>query len=80
MERQEIFDKVKKLITEKMALGEIEVREESNLSYDLCLDSLDMVELTIDAEKEFGMSIPDQDAAKFVTVKDIVDYIVEEKQ
>ena len=80
MERQEIFNKVKKLIIEKTALDEIEVSEESNLSCDLCLDSLDQVELMMDAENEFEVTIPDDDMVGFKVVKDIVDYIVEKKQ
>ncbi|MDR2650892.1 MAG: acyl carrier protein [Prevotellaceae bacterium] len=67
--------KVKSIIVEKLAVDENEVTPTASFTNDLGADSLDIVELIMEFEKEFGVSIPDEDAEKIVTVGDAVAYI-----
>jgi acyl carrier protein len=53
-----------------------DVSEEASLTDDLGLDSLDLVDLTMDIEEKFGLSIPDEDLPKLSTVGAVIDYIV----
>ncbi len=69
------FEKVKEVIVETANVNAEDVKLEANLKEDLGLDSLDAVELNMALEEAFNLSIADEDLAKFVTVKDIVDYI-----
>ncbi|KGN86251.1 MULTISPECIES: acyl carrier protein [unclassified Porphyromonas] len=75
----QIEEKVREIIVEKLNCEASEVTREANFSNDLGADSLDTVELIMDFEKEFGMSIPDEDAQQIKTVGDAIDYI-EKKQ
>lgn len=75
----EIENKVKAIIVDKLGVPELEVTMEANFSSDLNADSLDTVELIMEFEKEFGLSIPDEEAEKISTVKDAVDYIEKAK-
>ena len=54
---------------------ENDIKDESQFNYDLGFDSLDAVDLIIDTEREFGISIPDEQAEKVKTVKDAIDLI-----
>jgi acyl carrier protein len=67
--------KIVKLIAEKLNKKVDEVKMESRLVEDLGADSLDVVELVMSFEDEFGITLPDEDVAKLKTIKDIVDYI-----
>ena len=69
------LDKVKKVIVSTVSCDEDSVTLEANLKEDLGIDSLDAVEINLALEDEFGITIEDEEMAKFVTVKDIVDYI-----
>ena len=71
----EIESRVKSIIVEKLNVDEAEVKPEASFTNDLGADSLDTVELIMELEKEFGMSIPDDQAEKIATVQDAVDYI-----
>ena len=73
----EISSKVKAIIVDKLVIDESEVTEDSNFMSDLGADSLDTVELIMEFEKEFNISIPDQDAEKIGTVGEAVKYIQE---
>jgi acyl carrier protein len=74
--RQEIFLKVKEAIIEQMTLpSTTDITLDARLIDDLGVDSLDTVELVMELEEKFGIEIPDEDAEKALTVKDIVDYI-----
>jgi acyl carrier protein len=75
MEREEIFDKVKSVIVEQLNVEEDDVVEEAAFIDDLGADSLDIVELVMALEEEFGVSIPDEDAEGIKTVGDAVTYI-----
>ncbi len=67
--------KIKQIIAEQLGLGEEEIQDSASLLDDLGADSLDIVELVMAMEEEFEMEIPDEDAEKIVTVKDVIDYV-----
>ena len=71
----EIEARVKAIIVDKLGVDESEVTPTASFTNDLGADSLDTVELIMDLEKEFGISIPDDQAEKISTVQDAVDYI-----
>lgn len=71
----EIEARVKAIIVDKLGVDESEVTPNASFTNDLGADSLDTVELIMELEKEFGMSIPDDQAEKIATVQDAVDYI-----
>lgn len=74
--RQELFLKIKETIVKVLELDDKEkITPSSNLTDDLAVDSLVTVELVMELEEVFGIEIPDEDAEKARTVKDIVDYI-----
>jgi len=66
---------VKAIIVDKLGVEESEVTLEASFTNDLGADSLDTVELIMEFEKEFGISIPDDQAEKIATVGDAVSYI-----
>ena len=71
----EIESKVKEIIVEKLGVEESEVTMDASFTNDLGADSLDTVELIMELEKEFGITIPDDQAEKIATVGDAVAYI-----
>ncbi len=76
---QEISDKVKAIIVEKLGVDEADVTETANFTNDLGADSLDTVELIMEFEKEFDVSIPDEDAENIATVGDAIKYLSDKK-
>jgi len=62
---------------EQLGVSEDEVKPEASFVDDLGADSLDLVELVMALEEEFGQEIPDEDAEKITTVQDAIDYINE---
>lgn len=75
MDRKEIMEKVKKIISEKLGIEEEKVVEEAKLIDDLGADSLDLVDLIMDLENEFNVKVDDSDIEKISTVGEVVDYI-----
>ena len=73
------LDKIKGIIAEQLGVDEEEVKLETNLAKDLEADSLDAVEIIMAIEDEFAIEIPDEEAEKFQTVKDLVKYVEEAK-
>ncbi|MDR2562783.1 MAG: acyl carrier protein [Prevotellaceae bacterium] len=71
----DIASKVKSIIVDKLAVDEGEVTPTASFTNDLGADSLDIVELIMEFEKEFGVSIPDDEAEKIATVGDAIAYI-----
>ena len=71
----EIASKVKAIIVDKLGVEESEVKNEASFTNDLGAGSVDPVELIMEFEKEFGISIPDDQAEKIATVGDAVSYI-----
>ena len=74
------FDRLKKLIVEQLGVDEEEVTPTASFVEDLNADSLDLVELIMSLEEEFGMEISDEDAEKIQKVQDAVDFIEEHQQ
>ena len=70
-----IAEKVKKIIVDKLGVEMEEVTPEASFTNDLGADSLDTVELIMEFEKEFDISIPDEDAEKIQTVGDAMNYL-----
>ena len=71
----EIASKVQKIIVDKLGVEESEVTTTASFTNALGADSLDTVELIMEFEKEFGISIPDDQAEKIQTVGDAISYI-----
>ena len=70
-----IADKVKSIIVEQLGVDEEEVTLDASFTEDLGADSLDIVELVMAFEEEFGIEIPDGEAEKIINVREAVDYI-----
>lgn len=75
MASNEIQEKVKKIIVDKLGVNAEQVKPEAKFVDDLGADSLDTVELVMELEEQFGIEIPDEDAEKIITVGDAVKYI-----
>lgn len=71
----EIESKVVEIIVDKLGVDASEVKAEASFTNDLGADSLDTVELIMELEKEFSVTIPDSDAEKIQTVGDAIAYI-----
>ena len=71
----DIAERVKKIVVEHLSVDEGKVTESASFIDDLGADSLDIVELVMAFEEEFGVEIPDDAAEKITTVKDAIDYI-----
>lgn len=76
---QNVESNVKSIIVDKLGVDEAEVERDANFTNDLGADSLDTVELIMEFEKEFDLSIPDEEAENIATVGDAIDYIEEKK-
>lgn len=74
---EEIEDKVFTIVSEQMAVNKAEMTRETSFVNDLNADSLDIVELVMEFEDNFDMSIPDEEAERIKTVGQVVDYIAE---
>ena len=72
----EIEDKVLSIVSEQMGINKAEITRETSFINDLNADSLDIVELVMEFEDHFEMSIPDEEAEKIRTVGQAIDYIV----
>jgi acyl carrier protein len=70
-------DRLKKIIAEQLSVNEEDITPEASFIEDLNADSLDLVELIMSLEEEFGVKISDEDAEKIQTVQDAMDYIQE---
>ena len=75
MSTAEVEEKVKAIIVEKLGVEESEVTREASFTNDLGADSLDTVELIMEFEKAFEITIPDEAAEKIATVGDAIAYI-----
>ncbi len=73
---QAIEDKVIDIISEQMGADKAEITRDTSFINDLNADSLDTVELVMEFEDEFDLSIPDEEAEKIQTVGAAIDYIV----
>ena len=75
----ETADRVKKIVVEHLGVEPDKVTEDASFIDDLVADSLDIVELVMAFEEEFGVEIPDDAAEKITTVRDAIDYIDQNK-
>jgi len=78
--RTDILEKVKKIIAEQLSVDSEEITLETHLVDDLKADSMDMVEMVMAMEEEFGMEIPDEEAEKLTRVEAIVKYVEQRLQ
>jgi acyl carrier protein len=74
------FERLKKIIVEQLGVDEEEVTPTASFVEDLNADSLDLVELIMSLEEEFGMEISDEDAERIQKVSDAVEFIEEHQQ
>ncbi|HEY4687052.1 MAG TPA: acyl carrier protein [Candidatus Subteraquimicrobiales bacterium] len=75
MGKEEILEKVRDITAEQLSVEKNEITPETTFMDDLGADSLDVVELVMAFEEEFGLEIPDEDAEKIRKVNEVVDYI-----
>lgn len=74
-----IFDKIKEIIVEQLGVDEDSISMDTNLIKDLEADSLDAVEIIMAIEETYDFEIPDEEAEKFQTVSDLVEYVEDNK-
>ena len=75
---EELFEKMKKLIADRLEIEEEKIAMDSSFRQDLGADSLDTYELVYAIEEELGITIPDEKANEFNTVRDALEFIQSE--
>jgi len=73
-------EKIKKIIADQLCISVEKVTDDADITKDLGADSLDVVELLMAFEEEFGVSISDEDASKIKSVNDVVAYVETKKK
>jgi acyl carrier protein len=80
MPSPEMVERLKKIVAEQLGVDESRIVPGARFTDDLKADSLDLVEMIMSLEEEFGVEIPDEDAEKIVSVQDAIDYIDTHKE
>jgi len=75
--QEKTYERLKKIVVDQLGVDEADVKPEASFVDDLNADSLDLVELIMSLEEEFGMEISDEDAEKIKTVGDAEEYVEE---
>ncbi|MEX0673073.1 MAG: acyl carrier protein [Candidatus Paceibacterota bacterium] len=75
MNREEIFEKVVSIVADRMNVHPDEVNDDTNFTLDLCADSLDMVELVMEFEEKFEITIPEGETERIKSVGEAVNFI-----
>ncbi|MGN6380032.1 MAG: acyl carrier protein [Gaiellales bacterium] len=75
MNREEALERVRAILVEQLGVDEEQVTEDASFQGDLDADSLDLVELIMELEDQFGLKISDEDAQKIATVGQAIDYV-----
>lgn len=70
-------EKIKEIVERYLGVNPSDYTNESKFVADLACDSLDMVEMIMECEREFNIAIPDDEVSKLVTVQDLIDYVKE---
>ena len=73
--RDEVYERVREVLAERLSVEESDITEEANFQEDLGADSLDLVEMIMELEDQFGIKIPDEDAQQIQTVGQAVEYV-----
>ncbi|MFN8222290.1 MAG: acyl carrier protein [Gaiellales bacterium] len=76
LSRDEVLERVKSALSEQLGVDESEITDDASFQDDLDADSLDLVELIMELEDQFGVKIPDEDAQTLTTVGQAVDYVI----
>ena len=77
LDREEVLGKIQEITADRLGVDEGDVTPDASFREDLEADSLDLVELIMELEEQFGMEIPDEEAEKITTVEEAVDYVLE---
>ncbi len=78
--REEVLEQVKSVLSDKLGIDEGEITDDASFEADLGADSLDLVEVVMDLEDQFGLKIPDEDARGLTTVGKAIDYVIAHQQ
>lgn len=74
-ENRNMLEKIKEIVADQLGIDEDDVKLESNFKEDLEADSLDLFELVMALEEDYGVEIPSEDLEKIATVNDIIEYL-----